>query len=114
MREKRPRNEGAGTSSESRSRPGAGTDVEEVSHRRSVARLLRERPPQEVLVERERAGVRVTLLEVDVRGLQVRGREHDAFANRGLEARNMPCDSLLDAVGVAFAQGLRPGSVPDV
>ena len=61
-------------------RPRARADVTEVAHGCRVARLLGKRPPEEVLVERERAGVRVTALEVDVRGLQVGGREHDALA----------------------------------
>ena len=76
--------------------------------------LLRKRPPEEVLVERERAGVRIAALEVDVRRLQVRGRKHDALADRRLEVRDVVCDAPLDAVGVTLAQRLRPRAVADV
>ena len=43
----------AGPAAEPGTGPGAGTDVKEAANRRPVARLLRERPPDEILVECE-------------------------------------------------------------
>src|SRR6266581_6696 len=50
LRDHRPRG-----GAEARARPGAGADLEETVDRCSVSRLPCERPPEEVLIERERA-----------------------------------------------------------
>src|SRR5438876_69161 len=92
----------------------AGADLPETLDRRGVAGARRERTPEEVLVERERAGVRVAMVEVDVRGLQVGGREDDALADRRLEVRHVARDPRLDPVGVTLAQLLGPGSIAGV
>jgi len=51
------------------------------------------------------------VVQVDVRGLQVGRREHDALPGGRLEVRNVRGDPRLDPVGVALAQLLRPGAV---
>src|SRR5436190_12644004 len=114
MPEKFAREESTGTSPQSWTGPCARADLEEAAHRCAVPGLPRERPPQEVLVERERSGVRVALLEVDVRNLEVRGREHDALAQRRLQIGDVVCNSLLDAIRIAFSQRFGPGAVADV
>src|SRR5436309_8829261 len=111
MPEELTRDERAGPCSQPGSLPRARPDVEEPAHRRAVPGLSRERPPEKVLVECKRARVGIAVLEVDVRRLQVCGREHDALADRRLEVRDVLCDALLDAVRVALAQRLAPGSV---
>ena len=69
MSQQLARNEGAGAAAEPWTRPGARPDVKQVADGRPVTRLLRERSPEEVLVECERSGVRIAPFEVDVRGL---------------------------------------------
>src|SRR4051794_4034452 len=100
------RNEGAGPAAETRTWPSARSDVKNVADRSAMTGLLCERPPEEVLVERERAGVRIALLEVDVRGVQVGRGQNDAFQQRRLEVRNMAGKAPLDAVRVALAERL--------
>src|SRR6476659_4325983 len=108
------RDEGPGASPEAGSRPGARADVEEAGDGRAMTRLVCERPPEEVLVEGERARVRVALLEVDVRRLQIRRGERHALAYGRLEVRNVVGDPLLDAVRVPLAQHRRPTAVARV
>src|SRR5205823_12868961 len=103
LRDDRPR---AGT--EARPGPGARADVEDAVHRRPVSGLRRERPPEEVLVERERAAVGVAALEIAVGRLQVRGRENDPLQDPALQVAHVPRDPRLNAVGVALAQFLSP------
>src|SRR5438874_92935 len=62
MSKKLARNEGARPAPEPRAGPGAGADLKDVADRRAMARLLCDRPPEEVLVECERAGVRIAAL----------------------------------------------------
>jgi hypothetical protein len=81
---------------------------------RAVARERGPRPPEQVLVERARAGVDVAADHVRERGLDVRRREHDATQDRRLEVRRVAGDARLDPVGVALAQLLRPGAVAGV
>src|SRR5205085_5031656 len=65
-RDDRPR-----AGAEARAGPGARADLPEALDRRRVPGAAPERSPEEVLVERERAAVRVSVPEVDVRSLQV-------------------------------------------
>src|ERR671935_1992394 len=94
-------------------RPGpcARTDVEEVADRGAVARLCGKRPPEEVLVDRERSAVRVAALEVAIGGLEVGRREDDAFEDRAFQVRCPLRETCLDPVRVALPQLLRPGAV---
>src|SRR5439155_20164720 len=82
--------------------------------RRRVARQGGRRPPEQVLVERARAGVDVPADQVHVRLLDVGRRKYDAAEERRLEIRDVAGDPCLDAVGVALAELLRPGAVADV
>ncbi len=88
--------------------------MEEPLDRRRVAGSPRERPPEEVLVERERAAVRVAVAEVDVQPLEVMWAEHHTLQYRRLEVRQVPREPLLDAVGVPLAKLVVPGPVADV
>src|SRR3954453_21502401 len=72
------------------------------------------RAPEEVLVERERAAVRIALDEVHVRRPEVGGRQHSAREDRRLEIRDLLREARLDAVGVALPQLLRPCPVAGV
>src|SRR4029079_7880004 len=108
------RDERARASAEPRPRPGARPDVVERVHRGAVSGLPRERPPEEILVECERPRVRVSALEVDVRGLQIGRRQDDALADRRLEIRDVLRNAVLYAVRVPLTQGLGPRSVPCV
>src|SRR5438034_7206498 len=90
---------------------GAGADVPEAVDRRAVTGARGERPPEEVLVERERARVRVAVMQVDVRRVEVGRAQHDALADCGLEVRHMLRDPGLDPVGVALAERLGPDAV---
>src|SRR5262249_43198363 len=69
------RDERSRARSEARAWMCAGADVPQAVDRRAVAGAAGERAPQEVLVERERAAVRVAVHEVRVRGLEVGGGE---------------------------------------
>src|SRR5690348_1683809 len=60
------RDEGAAAAAEAGPRPRARADVPQTVDRRAVAGALRERAPEEVLVEAERAAVRIAAHEVDV------------------------------------------------
>src|SRR5207253_185875 len=99
---------------EARAGVRARTDVPEAVDGRRVARVGGQRAPEQVLVECQRAGVRIAVVEVDVRRLQVGRREGDPLADRALEVRHVPRDASLDAVGVTLAQALRPRAVADV
>src|SRR5207244_13652372 len=103
-----------GACAEARPRPGARADLEEAVDGGSMPGLAGEGTRDEVLVERQRARIWVALLEIDVRGLEIRRRKHDTTQDRGLEVRNVPPDPRLDPVGVALAQRLVPRPVPDV
>src|SRR5581483_7688847 len=94
---------------EARARVRRGADVPHARHVGAVRS-----PPQEALVELERAAVRVAADEVDVRRLQVGRGEADALQDRALEVRYVPRDPGLDPVGVALAELLRPGAVAHV
>src|SRR3954447_14740075 len=98
------RDERARARTEPRTGPSARTDLEETVDRRAVTGLAREGPPEKVLIERERTGVRVALLEIDVRLLQVRGRKDDSFQNRGLEVGDVLSKPGLDPVRIALAE----------
>src|SRR5687768_2563352 len=65
----------------------ARPNVVEPCNRRLVSRLRGKRAPEEVLVEGERARVRVAVSEVDVRGLEIGRRQDDSCTNRRLEVR---------------------------
>src|SRR6185437_3150548 len=105
------RDEGARATAQAGARMGARADVPHAFDRCPVAGQLAERPPQEVLVERERAAVRVAVVEVDVRSLEIRRRQADTPEDRRLEVRDVARETRLDAIGVALAQLLRPRSV---
>src|SRR5215210_8470018 len=93
---------------------GAGPDVPDTGNRRAMTGLRAERPPEEVLVQRERAPVRVASDEVHVGRLEVCRGECRPSEDRGLEVRDMSCEPGLDPVGVALPQILRPFSAADV
>src|SRR2546423_15363913 len=114
MSQELARNEGAGAAAEPWTRPGARPDVKHLVDGRAVTRLLREGSPEEVLVECERPGVRIAPLEVDVRGLKVCRRQNDPFQHGRLQVRDVPRESLLDAVCVALAQRFGPRPVAAV
>src|SRR5947208_14415639 len=59
----------------------------------------------------ERCGIRVSLVQIDVGGLEISRREDDAAEDRRLEVRHVPADSGLDPIGVALSQRLRPRAV---
>src|SRR5437660_854001 len=69
---------------------------------------FRERAPEEVLVERQRAAVRIPADEVDVQALQIVRPERDALDDARLEIRDVPSEPLLDAIGVALARVVVP------
>src|SRR5215203_6249722 len=92
----------------------AGPDVPDPRDRRPVARLRAERPPEEVLVEGEGAAVGVALAEVDVRCLQIGGRERGAGEDRRLQVRDVAGEARLDPLGVALAELLCPFARADV
>jgi hypothetical protein len=102
------RDERPGTGAETRARPGARADLPEALDRGGVAGAAAERPPEEVLVERERAAVGIAVAEVDVRALQVVGTQRDALQDRRLEVRDVPRQTRLDPVGVPLPQLVRP------
>ena len=83
-----------------------GADVPEVVDRRLVPRHPPGGPPQQVLVERARAGVDVAADEVAVEALEIGGREHDALDRRALEVRDLRAQAADDAIGVGLAQRL--------
>src|SRR5204862_151954 len=72
------RDEGARSGAEAWAGPCARADVPQALDRRCVTRAARERPPEKVLVERERAAVWVTLPKVHVQPLEIGGREDGA------------------------------------
>src|SRR5437588_12685667 len=106
--------ERSGARTQAGTRPGARADVEEPANGRPVSGLRGERPPEKVLVERKRAAVGIAVLEIRVRSLQVCRREHDAFADRGLEIREVPGDSSLDSVRIALPEVLGPDAGADI
>src|SRR5205823_1981733 len=65
-----------GARAETGARPRARADVEEAVDRGSVSRLPGKRAPEEILIERQRARIRVALLEIGVRCLEIGRREH--------------------------------------
>src|SRR5262249_42051708 len=70
-REQLPRDDRPGAGAEAGARPRARPDLPQPLDRRRVAGTAPERAPEEVLVERERAAVRIAVTEIDVRPLQV-------------------------------------------
>ena len=76
------RDEIAGAGAEAGPGVGARADVPEPRHGRLVAGRLRQRAPEQVLVERARAPVDVAADEVDVQRLEVGGGEDDALQGR--------------------------------
>ena len=81
----------------------------------SRARAARERPPEEVLVERERAAVRIAVPEVDVhraRGRRARARRAGAGSTRGsgCAARAAPGSGRRTAPAAASDQTPSPTS----
>ena len=91
-----------------RRRPGPGQVLAPICHSRSTGvacpGLLPERPPEEVLVERERAAVGIAVPEVDVRPLQVVRAERDPLQDRRLEVGDVAREPCLDPVRVALTQ----------
>jgi len=73
-----------------------------------------ERPPEKVLVERERAAVRVTVPEVHVQPFEIGGREHGTAQQARLEVRDVLLEPGLDPVRVALLQPLLPDALADV
>src|SRR5436190_3424865 len=106
--------EGARAGAESGPGPCACADVPEPLDRSPVAGPRRERAPEEVLVERERAAVWIAVPQVDVQLLDVRRREYDAVEQARVEIRNVRGEPRLDAVGIVLAQTLRPHAVAHV
>src|SRR5687768_15612267 len=92
----------------------ARPDVPELVDGRLVAWHLRQRAPEEVLVEAARAGVDVAVLEVDVERGDVGGGEGDAAERGRLEILDVPSEARHDTVGVRLAELLRPGAVAGV
>src|SRR5690349_9472772 len=103
LRDERPR-----ASAEAGPGMGAGADLPQSLDRSRVPGARWEGPPEQVLVEGDRAGIRVAVMEVDVCGLQVGRREHNAPEDRRLEVRRVRGDPCLDPVRVALAQLLGP------
>ena len=91
-----------------------GADLPEPLERRAVAGQLPGRAPQQVLVERARAGVDVSADEVAIEPLEVGGREHDALERGAAEVRDLTAEPLDDAIRVGLAQPLAPRPVADV
>src|SRR3954451_782966 len=108
------RDERSGSGAEAGPRPRARTDVEDTVDRCAMSRLRRKRPPEEVLVERERPAVRIAVCEVRIRRLEIGRGEDDPRADRALELRDVRRDPRLDAIRVPLAQLRRPPSVAGV
>ncbi len=104
----------AGACAEARARVGRRADVPEVVDRRPMSGRLRERPEEEVLVERAGAAVDVAADEVDVQCRDVGGGEDDARERRPLEVLDVAAEARRDPVGVRLPELLRPGAVADV
>src|SRR5439155_588917 len=102
------RDESPRATAEPRPRPCARADLVEPSDRRRVAGTARKRPPEKVLVERERAAVRVAADEVDVQPLEVVRPKRNALHERGLEVRDVAREPRLDPVGIALARIVVP------
>src|SRR5262249_10226412 len=94
--------------------PRARADVPEALDRRGVAGTARERTPEEVLIERERAPIGVTVAQVDVQPLEIGRRDYDALEQRRLEIEDAPREPRLDAIGVALLQRVGPRAVAGV
>src|SRR3954465_2577673 len=90
--------EGARAGAEAWARPRARADVPQALDRRCVTGAARERPPEKVLVERERAPGRVAVPKVHVQPLEIGGRKHGAAEQARLEIRDVPSESRLDTV----------------
>src|SRR6187200_1166539 len=108
------RDEVAGAGPQPRTRMSARADVPEALDRRAMTRRGRERPPEEVLVERAAPGVDVAPDEVRVERLEVDGGERDPAQRGGAEVLDRVAEPGDDPVGVRLAKLLRPGPVPDV
>src|SRR5207244_6019336 len=91
--------EGARTAAEAGARMRGRADVPHAVDRRPMWGT-----PEEVLVEREGAAVRVAVHEVHIRRPEVCRREDGARENRRLEVRGVLRDSRLDAVCVPLPQ----------
>src|ERR1700745_3365679 len=91
-----------------RPRARARADVPQPLDRRRMAGAPRERPPQEVLVERECAAVRVAVPQVHVHALEVVRPERHPLDDRRLEGRDVPHGPCLDAVCVALSRVVVP------
>src|SRR5581483_6746477 len=101
--EKLLRDDGARAGAETGAGPGARTDVPEPVDRRHVPAAAGERPPQEVLVERQRAAVRVAPPEIHVHPLEVVRPERNPLHDRRLEIRHVPGEAGLEPIGVPLS-----------
>ena len=91
---------------------GRGADVIDVRNVGAVIDACLERPPEEELVERAEAAVRIAADEIDVHSLEV-GRRIGAARELDLgPVLDMLGEPPLDAVGVGFAQRLGPACRP--
>jgi len=82
----------------------------ETLDRRTVAESGR-RTPQEKLVGRTTAAIRIPANQVDIVPLQVGGRKHRALADGAGQIGYLARELFYDAIGVGFAQPLAPPAV---
>src|SRR5580698_3518676 len=90
---------------------GRSADVIDVWNVGAVIDARLKRAPEEGLVERAGAAVRITADEIDVHRLEIGGR---VGAARELDLGpilDVPSEPPLDPVGVRLAHGLRPAAV---
>src|ERR1700685_3269258 len=108
---KRRREQEAGDAAQAWPRMGRSADVIDVRNIRAVIDARLERAPEEELVERASAAIRVAADEIDVHRLKVRGRVRAASELDLGPVLNMRREPTLDAVGVRLAHGFRPAAV---
>src|SRR6516165_10772633 len=107
----RRREKEAGDAAQPRPGMGRSADVVDVRNVSAVIDARLERPPEEELVQRAGAAIRVAADEIDVHFLEVRGRARTASELDLGPVLDMRGEPPLDPVGVRLAHGLRPSSV---
>src|SRR6516225_4042874 len=108
---KRRREKEAGNAAQPWAWMGRSADVVDVRNVSAVIDARLERPPEEELVQRAGAAIRVAADEIDVHFLEVRGRVCPAGKPDLGPVLDMRGEPPLDPVGVRLARTLRPASV---
>src|ERR1700679_2754242 len=108
---KRRREQEAGDAAQAWPRMGRSADVIDVRNIRAVIDARLERAPEEDLVERASAAIRVAAHEIDVHRLEVRRRVRAAPELDLRPVLDMRREPPLDAVGERLAHSLRPAPI---